>query len=170
VKVLLDANVVVATFAGKGTCHEVYRECLDIHQLLTSEAILAEVKRILKGKLKAAPDAVERHLDEFRKVVVLVEPAPVPRSACRDADDLHVLGAAVAAHADVLVSGDDHLLELREYKGTRIFRPGDMLRRLAEVEQGARKAGESGSGGGLKAGERPRRYARSMTAKRRGAR
>jgi len=37
-----------------------------------------------------------------------------------DPDDDHVVACAVAARVDVIVSGDKHLLKLREYQGIRM--------------------------------------------------
>jgi predicted nucleic acid-binding protein len=43
--------------------------------------------------------------------------------SCRDPDDLPVLGTAVAGNANVLVTGDDDLLTLREFQGMAILSP-----------------------------------------------
>jgi len=45
----------------------------------------------------------------------LLEPAPIATDACRDADDLHVLGLAKTGRADYLVTGDDDLLILKRF-------------------------------------------------------
>lgn len=43
--------------------------------------------------------------------------------ACRDGDDLPVLGTLLAAKADCLVTGDQDLLELREFHSIPILSP-----------------------------------------------
>ncbi len=53
----------------------------------------------------------------------LVEPARVPATACRDPDDLPGLGTAVAARADLLVTWDRDLLELKRHAGNPIVTP-----------------------------------------------
>jgi predicted nucleic acid-binding protein len=47
-----------------------------------------------------------------------------------DPDDNRILECAVAGHADVIVSGDRHLLRLKSYEGIPIVRPVDFLRAL----------------------------------------
>ena len=47
----------------------------------------------------------------------------MPRVVPDDADNDHVIACAVAARADIIVSGDKHLLNLREYRGIRIVTP-----------------------------------------------
>ena len=53
----------------------------------------------------------------------MVRPAKVPAGACRDRTDLAVLGTALAAEADCLVTGDRDLLELKTFQGIPILSP-----------------------------------------------
>ena len=48
-----------------------------------------------------------------------------------DPDDDEVLACALAAKADLIVSGDSHLLNLKSYQGIEIVRPAEALKRLA---------------------------------------
>jgi predicted nucleic acid-binding protein len=43
---------------------------------------------------------------------------------CRDPDDDQILSCALSAKADYLVTGDMDLLDLKEFRGTRILTPG----------------------------------------------
>ena len=49
---------------------------------------------------------------------------------CRDAPDDMVLATAVAAGADVLVTGDQDLLVLKKYRGIPIVTPRALLEAL----------------------------------------
>jgi predicted nucleic acid-binding protein len=49
---------------------------------------------------------------------------------CRDSDDDLVLATAVAAGAELIVTGDDDLLVLKEYEGVAIVSPRQFLERL----------------------------------------
>lgn len=49
-----------------------------------------------------------------------VVPASVPR-ICRDSDDDHVIACAIAASAEIIVSGDRDLLDLGRYGEIRIL-------------------------------------------------
>jgi predicted nucleic acid-binding protein len=55
----------------------------------------------------------------------------VENEACRDLDDLAVLGAAIAAEADMIVSGDSDLLVLKNFRGVLILSPREFLDRFA---------------------------------------
>ncbi|MBX9698740.1 MAG: putative toxin-antitoxin system toxin component, PIN family, partial [Acetobacteraceae bacterium] len=48
-------------------------------------------------------------------------------AACRDAKDDKYLELALAARADLIVSGDDDLLVLHPWRGVRILRPAEYL-------------------------------------------
>lgn len=58
----------------------------------------------------------------------LVVPSATPRVVMPDVDDDHVIAACVAAEADLLVSGDRHLLTIGQHHGTRIVTPAEALR------------------------------------------
>lgn len=58
---------------------------------------------------------------ELRRMSFMSAPANVPRVVVDDPDDDHVLACAVAAQADLIVSGDKHLHSLGgQYQGIRI--------------------------------------------------
>ena len=49
-KVFLDTNVLVSATATRGLCADVLREVLASHQLIVSDPLFAELKRILFDK------------------------------------------------------------------------------------------------------------------------
>ena len=122
-RIVLDANVVVAAFAARGLCESLFELCLGNHEILLSEPLLAEIRRNLAKKVKLGRQttvSIERLLRENGS---LLEPAAVAANACRDADDLHILGLAKTGKADYLVTGDDDLLALEHFEQCRIVTP-----------------------------------------------
>jgi putative PIN family toxin of toxin-antitoxin system len=129
-RVVLDANVLLAGFATHGLCEALVVVVLESHHLILSEHLLGEVRRHLTGKFRV-PEARSAAIDAFlRSQAELVEPAAVPRKACRDPDDLPVLGTALAGQAGLLVTGDQDLLTLDAYAGVPIVRPRTAYERL----------------------------------------
>ena len=122
-KVVLDTNVLVAAFATRGLCEAVPEVCLAGHDLVLSEPILKELRRHLRGKLKVPRPQAQTVVAFLREHAAVVAPAKVPADACRDRTDLAVLGTALAAEADCLVTGNRDLLDLREFRGTAILSP-----------------------------------------------
>jgi predicted nucleic acid-binding protein len=47
-----------------------------------------------------------------------------------DPEDDQVIAAALAGQADIIASGDHHLLSLGTYQGIQIMRPADVLARI----------------------------------------
>jgi len=122
-KIVLDTNVLLAAFGTHGLCESVLELCLERHEVFLSEHILCELQRNLCTKFRMATDLAENVLIFLRESAAVIEPAMMPPSACRDADDLPVLGTCQAASADYLVTGDADLLVLSSYGSTKILTP-----------------------------------------------
>ena len=135
-RVVLDTNVLVAAFVARGHCHELVEHAARAHRLFTSEAIFAELRDELGGKLGAPAGTVRRTLDLLRSRMTIVDASPLPAPACRDADDDRVLASAVAARADCLVTGDADLLVLGTHAGIPIVRPADFWELEARRREG----------------------------------
>ena len=89
----------------------------------TGEGILAEVEEKLTGKLRVPAAIAREYLKLLRSSAEIMKPAQVERGACRDPEDLMVLGLIEAGRAEVLVSGDKDLLVLRKFAGARVLSP-----------------------------------------------
>jgi len=123
VKVILDTNVLIAAFATRGLCSALFELCLDRSLVFLSEAILKETAEHLRDKIKL-PEAKCHMIDAYLRSNCLVsEVDEMDTSACRDLDDLHVLGLAQHVSASYIVTGDKDLLNLVQYKDTRIVTP-----------------------------------------------
>jgi putative PIN family toxin of toxin-antitoxin system len=112
VKVFLDTNVLVSAFATRGLCADILYAVLAEHQLLIGDAVLAEVRRILRQKVRLSPATIAEVEAMFRQQGLLVVNAPPFTIKIRDPDDLAILSEAVAGGADVLVTGDRDLLDI----------------------------------------------------------
>jgi uncharacterized protein len=124
VRVFLDTNVIVAAFATRGLCADVFRLVLAEHELYVSVSLIEEVTRTLTRKIRV-PDQVVREIVAFlRASASTVEGAPErPAIVVRDPDDLVILGGALSGGADVLVTGDKDLLVLGQVGALRILNP-----------------------------------------------
>jgi putative PIN family toxin of toxin-antitoxin system len=112
VRVFLDTNVLVSAFSTRGLCADLLRYVLAEHELITGEVNLVELRRVFRDRIKLPAStlaAIERLL---RDQVVNPEPAKPLLLPIRDPDDRWVVATAVAAEADVLVTGDADLLDV----------------------------------------------------------
>lgn len=111
-KVYLDTNVLVSAFATRGLCADILHAVMAEHQLIVGDAVLAEVRRVLRQKIRLPPAAVAEVEGLLRQQGLAVTAAPPLAIRIRDADDLVILSEAVAGGADVLVTGDRDLLDI----------------------------------------------------------
>lgn len=108
------------------------RLVLSRHQLMTSEVVLEEVERVLSRKLGVPPVIVEEALAVLREHPVQPSPKSVPDYPLPD-DDARILASALAAGADVFVTGDRDFLDARRaIEGITIVAP----REFWEMERG----------------------------------
>jgi putative PIN family toxin of toxin-antitoxin system len=128
VKVVLDANVLLAAYGFGGTCYDVLELCLARHEIVLSDHILSEFREHLHGKFGADEQWAQQLSDRLRSTVTVVVPAVEP-NACSDPDGLPVLGTLVAASGDCLVTGDRDLLDLGAFSGRPILSPREFLDR-----------------------------------------
>lgn len=113
-RVFLDTNVILSAFATRGLSADVMRVVLAEHELIVGEVVLEELDRALETKLRL-PVSVRAPIDSLlRRYEVRPRPTSRPDVPVRDPDDAPVLASPLEAGADVLVSGDRHLLEVAD--------------------------------------------------------
>ena len=122
-RVFLDTDVLVAAVATRGLCADVFRAVLASHELVVSQQVLDEVRRVLRAKLGVRPGPVADFIRLLEQEAEVASPARLPEIELNDRDDLPILAAAVAARAEVFVTGDRELAELGTVEGMRVVSP-----------------------------------------------
>ena len=79
-----------------------------------------------RRRLQEAQVTVDDLLLGFAALATTIEPLAITPVVLSDPDDDNVLACALAAQADVVVSGDRHLLQLGAYSAIPIL-PADVL-------------------------------------------
>jgi predicted nucleic acid-binding protein len=89
------------------------------------------VREKFAKRVRAAGLSAAELVQDYEHLAEIVTPEPLPAPVSRDPDDDHVLACALAAKAELIVSGDKrHLLVLSEYHGIPIRTASDVLSRL----------------------------------------
>lgn len=129
-RLVFDTNVLFAAYIARGTCAALYDQVLALAALLTSDFILDEFERTLVTKGKVAPELAAETRAKVTAHSRVIPIAPLAAPVCRDPDDDAILATALAAQADMLVTGDKDLLVLGSYEGIPIVTPAECLARL----------------------------------------
>jgi len=133
VRAVIDTNVLVSGLLWHGIPHRLIEQIrAGTLTLIASSALLAELDEVIRrpkfhailARSRTDPD---RTLAELRRLAETGDPPPLPASVSRDPHDDAVLALAVAAQADVIVSGDEDLLTLGAYQDIRILAPAEAL-------------------------------------------
>ena len=122
-KVFLDTNVLVAAFATRGLCADVLRNVLSEQELVTGTVVLTELERVLHKKLGLTQEFISEITALLRRYPVVPPPETLPKVSSLSPEDRKVLATALASGADILVTGDQDLLDVNEQFPIEITNP-----------------------------------------------
>ncbi len=135
-RLVADTNVVVSGLLWLGKPGQILEAAANGKlTIYNSPALVAELSATLAlPKLAQRVDRSgltrEELLARYLNIAILVQPEEVPRIVANDPDDDHVIACAIAANADLIVSGDNDLLAIKEYQGIHIVNAADALQHL----------------------------------------
>ncbi len=136
-RAVVDTNVLLSGLLWRGTPHALIGQIrAGALGLVSSPALLAELAEVIaRPKFRAilARSATDPALvlGELRRLADVIDPPPLPAPVSRDPDDDAVLALAVAAGADLIVSGDADVLVLGAHGGIPIIGVAAALARIA---------------------------------------
>ena len=139
IRAVLDCNVVVsAILSPKGIPAKILTALeAEQFQLLLSEPILEEIGRVLHyGKIakrhRLSEEKLLTFLEDLAHLAILTLGKLKLVVIKDDPQDDRYLECAIEGDAEYVVSGDQHLLNLKEYKGIQILTPRAFLEVLRE--------------------------------------
>ena len=128
-KVVLDTNILISGLVFGGKPRQVLEAAIKGKiQLVLTDEIIEETKKVLEGKKFQYPKEITDLItNELETLADIVKPKERIMAIEKDPEDNRILECARQAQADYIVSGDVHLLEIKEFQGTRILAPGEFL-------------------------------------------
>ena len=101
-------------------------------ELAISPAILEEFAAVvhrprIQQKHNLSDDDISEYLEVLRTFAILVSGTITVNAVPEDPDDNIIIACAIEAEADVIISGDQHLLSLGSYQGIPIVNAADFL-------------------------------------------
>jgi putative PIN family toxin of toxin-antitoxin system len=137
-RVVLDTNIVVSAYLSpKGTPASIRALWIDrVLDVVVSVELLAEYERVLAydriARLHGMDSAqINEEVRSFRQFgIVVTLPSEIPNAIPEDPADNIVIATALAGSAPYIISGDDDLLRLGQFKGIQVLRPAAFLKAL----------------------------------------
>lgn len=138
-RAVVDTNVVVSGLLWGGPPNQILKWARDaVLKIMACEETSAEVKRVIQYKrfsqrlsdLDTTPNEVIAY---FMNLVIFV-PTPqfIPRAIHKDLFDNIFLALASENKAHLIISGDKHLLDIKEYNDIPVVTPSEASR-LIEI-------------------------------------
>jgi uncharacterized protein len=139
VRVVLDTNTIISGLISQSGFPRKLLDGARTQQfdLCSSPVLMAELLDVLSrekfsSRLSLAGITPLDIVRDLRRLAYICTPANVPRVIENDPDDDHVLACAVAAQANLIVSGDKHLLGIGgQYQGIRIVTVAEAMQMIS---------------------------------------
>ena len=128
-KIVLDANIFISSFFWGGNPRILMNRIIDgKDSLFVSNEILREVFSVMsRPKFNVPHHQVVNFINSIKEISLQVIPTGIVQGVCRDSDDDKILECAVLGNVDFIISGDNDLLSLKEFRGIPIVTASDYL-------------------------------------------
>ena len=131
--VVFDTNILIsATLWDGSVSQKLFLKLIETKtDIFSSAEILLEYKQVLKRDFDIYTDKEIENVTE--KVVFslkLIEPNKKENAVKEDPDDNKIIDCAVASNSNYIVTYDNHLLKLKDYKQIKITKPEELLKLL----------------------------------------
>jgi uncharacterized protein len=127
-KIVIDTNIYISAIFWGGKPRQVVElGRSEKFIVFTSSAIENELAEKLSTKFKLNEDEIMNILMDFSTFTIPTEVTLHIEAIPDDPEDNKFLECAVTCNADYIVTGDGHLLNLKEYAGIKILKASEFL-------------------------------------------
>ena len=122
-KIVLDANIFISSFFWGGNPRKVLERVIaGIDELFITKEILDEIYDVIgRPKFHANEDGIHYFINSIEEISNKIVPKRRIKNGSRDKTDNKYIECGITANVDYIISGDIHLLELKEYKEIKII-------------------------------------------------
>ncbi|HLE74438.1 MAG TPA: putative toxin-antitoxin system toxin component, PIN family [Candidatus Bathyarchaeia archaeon] len=129
-KIVLDTNVLVSALIKTGKPRALFFKIAEEEVLILSRSVLEEFLKVADDpriRRYVGEDDIIAFLTVTRSVAKIVRVKSRFKVVKEDPADDIILRTAYDGKADYIVSGDNHLLSMREFRGIKIVTVDEML-------------------------------------------
>jgi len=140
-KVVLDTNTLISGLLWDGNEARVIEKAENKEiKLFISPELIEELEGVLKrekfcNRLEGKEYTVDKAVSKIALIATLIKPTHKINVIQEDSEDNRVLECAVSAKVDVIVSGDSHLLDLKDYSGIDIITTSEFLKKTVSTKK-----------------------------------
>jgi len=128
-KIVLDTNILISALGWEGSPRIVLSKVIDGEfELVISFKQLGELLRVMNyPKFKFTDEQKDRFLLILLEIATLIQTKAKVDAIKEDPDDNIILEPANEMKIDFIISGDEHLVGLKEFKKARIITAKELL-------------------------------------------
>jgi len=128
-KIVLDANIFISSFFWDGNPKSIVERIISgLDELFISKEILDEIDNVVRRpKFNASNDQINYFLNSIEEIGNIITPQKQIKKGSRDKTDNKYIECGITAKADYIISGDVHLLEIKQYGNIKIVSAKEYL-------------------------------------------
>ena len=133
---VFDTNILFSATGWRGNPFQcVERSRAGEIQAVTSPELVEELAEKLELRLHFSAEQIAETIADYLGFLRVVQIPKVLHAVPRDPEDNMVLECAIEGQAQYIVSGDNDLLVLKEFRRIQIVRASDFLKILADAKR-----------------------------------
>ena len=126
--VVFDTNVLIsATLWNESSAQKILHKLIEEdYDIFLSLEIIEEYKKVLKRDFDYSEEEINNFISIIMQFSNIIEPNTIINIIQNDPEDNRILECAVSASADIILSYDKHLLNLKEFNDIKIIKPEEL--------------------------------------------
>jgi len=124
-KIILDTNVLISGIFFTGPPYQILKAWQEGKiKIIASEEILSEYQRVAEELSNQFPSVEANRILELITIhAEIIDATDFQITICEDPDDNKFIACALASKSKIIVSGDNHLINVSGYKGIQVVKP-----------------------------------------------
>lgn len=131
-RVVFDTNVLIsATLWDNSVSHKLLIKLIEKDtEIFTTTEILEEYEKAVLRDFKYSKEKVEEIISKLLNFLKITKPEIKIVIIKEDPEDNKIIECAIASNSEFILSYDNHLLKLKEFRGIKIITPEELLKLL----------------------------------------
>ena len=127
-KVVFDTNVLLSATLWENSEAQklLFKLIKEDAKIFSSNPIIEEYQTVLKRDFLYSDEESNKIIEKILTFLDVVQPTEKISIIKEDPDDNKILECALSSQSELIITYDNHLLELKEFRGIKIIKPKDL--------------------------------------------